>query len=297
MKKYFDILQIIIHDLGPFSWIFCAMIAYAFFQAWRLAKMTALVFVRTITCARHALFNPFKPTNAIAIALLATLLFVFSEQVSAGLQEIEQRFISPTYAVSDTTYFAEGMYEEMIKRHTNEAQFLTVRDSTRALAREIGCSPCDIYLVAYSECGLDPFRTRADGRAAGWIQFTPAGLSGLGKGLEQVKADCAARDAKEIMRLTGAYVRSWAKGRQVRTAADFYVVVFAPAKLGAADDETLYAGWNNPEYFLNKGLDGYFVEGEKVLHLPHKMDGRLTKRDLQAALKYKEAKLLGKCAI
>jgi hypothetical protein len=54
----------------------------------------------------------------------------------------------------------------------------------------------------------------------------------------------------------------------------------------------LYAGFSNPEYYLNAGLDGYFMESENVLYLPHLKDGKLTKRDLMAALEYKKAKFL-----
>lgn len=291
MKQAIDIIQLLLTDLGPFSYLMAMVLAWATFQA---GKMLGFIMQQSIV-ALHAIrsiaFNPFKLHNAALVALVGTIIYLNGEAFTTGLQYVEQR-LNPTYTTSDTSFFAESRFEETIKRHTNEAQFLIIRDSTRALAKEIGCRPQDIYLVAYSECGLDPFRIRTDGIAAGWIQFTRDGLSGLGRSLEQVKQSCNEKDASEIMRLTGAYIRRAANGKKIENAADFYCAVFAPAKLGNGIDETLYSGFNNPEYYLNSGLDGYFVEGEKVLYLPLLKDGKLTKRDLSAALEYKKARLL-----
>jgi hypothetical protein len=291
VKKAIDIIQLLLTDLGPFSFLMAVILAWALFQAGKVAGFLLQACVLAAKAIRAVSFNPFTIHNGALVLLVGSIIYLKGDTVTTGLQYIEQR-ISPTYITNDTSFFAESRFEDVIKRHTNEAQFLTVRDSTRALAKEIGCRPQDIYLVAYSECGLNPFTVRTDGIAAGWIQFTRAGVKGLGRSLEDVKAACSAKDAVEVMRLTGAYIRRAAAGRKVETAQDFYCAVFAPAKMGAGMDDALYSGFSNPEYYLNAGLDGYFLESGKVLYLPHLKDGKLTKRDLMAALEYKKAKFL-----
>ena len=291
MKQAIDIIQLLLTDLGPFSFLMAVVLAWALIQAWKLIIYAAEFLAMSIKEIRSLTYNPFSIKNAALVLLVGSVIYLNGQTVTTGLQYIEQS-ISPTYINTDTSFFSESRFEDVIKRYTNEAQFLTIRDSTRALAREIGCRPQDIYLVAYSECGLNPFTIRTDGIAAGWIQFTRDGLSGLGRSLEQVKQSCNAGDAVEIMRLTGAYIRRAAAGRKIESATDFYCAVFAPAKMGAGMDDTLYSGFSNPEYYLNAGLDGYFVESGKVLYLPHLKDGKLTKRDLMAALEYRKAKFL-----
>lgn len=292
MKQASDIIQLLLTELGPFSLITAMVLAWALFQVFRICNALLLATVKAMAVSKQVLYNPFTKGHALQILLIGVLIYLNGETVSDGIQYVEQVVISPTYVQSDTSYYIESRFEDVIKRHTNEAQFLTVRDSTRVLAKEIGCSPSDIYLVAYSECGLNPFTVRKDGIAAGWIQFTRAGLHGLGRSLEDVRRSCDAKDAKEIMRLTGSYIRRAAAGKKIENATQFYCAVFAPGKLGAGMDDVLYSGFNNPEYYLNAGLDGYFVENEKVLYLPLRKDGKLTKRDLHAALEYKKAKFL-----
>ena len=74
------------------------------------------------------------------------------------------------------------------------------RETAHAADRcKVGCSPLAIYEVAYSECGLNPFRIRDDGVAAGWIQFTTNGLPGIPTDgrqttLPEVKDACRRRD-------------------------------------------------------------------------------------------------------
>ena len=290
MKQAIDIIQILLSDLGPFSVLVALILAWAMLQAGRIVQVLVLAGFKALQAARFVLVNPFNVDKGLAIILLGTLISLNSEFVSDALQYVEQAYISPEYVSNDGSYYMECLYETEIKKHTNEAQFLTVRDSTRVLAKEIGCTPADIYLVAFSECGLNPFTIRTDGIAAGWIQFTKAGVSGLGVSFDEVKRYCREGNAERIMALTGTYIRTAAKGRAINSATDFYTAVFAPGKLGAGMDEVLYQGFSNPEYYLNAGLDGYFVESGKVLYLPQRKDGKLTKRDLYAALKYKESR-------
>jgi hypothetical protein len=293
VKQTADILQILLTDLGPFSLIAAMLLAWAIFQAFKISGVLMFAAAKMLAVSKQCLYNPFTKGHALQILLFGGLIYLNAGHVSGGIQYLEQSLINPAYIQSDTSYYLESKFEDVIKKHTNEAQFLCVRDSTRALAKEIGCSPSDIYLVCLSECGLNPFAIRKDGVAAGWIQFTRVGLQGLGVSLEQVKQACHAKDAKEIMRLTGAYIRRAAAGRKLENATDFYMAVFAPGKLGVGMDGVLYSGYANPEYYLNAGLDGYFIESGKVLHLPHRKDGKLTRRDLNAALEYKKSKFSG----
>jgi hypothetical protein len=290
VKQASDIIQILLTDLGPFSALVALALAWLILQAGRIIQVLFGAILAGVKAARFVLVNPFNARTGIAVLFIAATLYLNAGRVSDVLQYVEQAVICPTYADTAHSYYVECLYEDQIKKHTNEAQFLTVRDSTRALAKEIGCTPADIYLVAYSECGLNPFTIRTDGIAAGWIQFTKAGVQNLGVSLEQVKRYCREGNAERIMALTGAYIRLAAKGRPIKSATDFYTAVFAPGKLGAGMDDVLYQGFANPEYYLNAGLDGYFVESGKVLYLPHRKDGKLTKRDLYASLMYKDAR-------
>lgn len=240
--------------------------------------------------SKRFVFLPSGKNMAIA-AMISVPVFFARGYISNEIQYIEQAYITPTYIVADSSAWAVGCFEQELQKHCTPEQFRIVRDSTYALARDLGCDPLAIYEVALSECGMSPFAIRQDGIAAGWIQFTAAGLSGFGVSLSEVKNWCQKGDAESVMAMTGKYMRTWAKGQKVRTSADVYCIVFAPAKVG---QNVLYSGWNKPEYYMNKGLDGYRIEGRKAMYLPYTRDGVLDKQDLTAALAFKKAVLLEK---
>lgn len=293
MKNIVDAIQIGLQIPG-----FGFLVAFALVVlAAQAAKLAAVALSATVVALRSTRFVVFKFwgfQRVVWLSLLALPIYIFSAQISNALQYAEQMYLRPVYVVSDTSAWAVSVYEGVLKKHTTESQFQAVRDSTYRLAADLGCDPIAIYEVAYSECGLNPFCIRADGIAAGWIQFTALGLSGFGVSLAEVKSWCKNGDAVSIMAMTGKYMRRWAGGRKPRTSADVYCAVFAPGKIDAAHDDVLYKGWNNPEYYMNKCLDGYKVVSGKALYLPYTMDGILTKNDLKSALAFKKSTLLRK---
>lgn len=218
--------------------------------------------------------------------ILAFLLFCFRWQISDGLQWVEQVYISPTYAISDTSDFALSCYQKELSKHVGPDTYRVIVEQTQIHAAENGTTPLAIYEVAFSECGLDPFRFNVNKKtgkiqAAGWIQFTNAGLQSLtieGKPatMQQVIDACNRKDIRLIMDLTGQYFRVCGRGRKLPTALDVYVCVFGHAFLGMDENTVMYQGWNNDAYLLNRGFDGYRVERGRVVRLDRYCDGKIT---------------------
>lgn len=241
---------------------------------------------------------PLKLGSLIWLLFGAALLFSLRFQISGALQEIECRYLAPVYvgqyAASDETKIR--IYESEIRRHTTAGEFEIIRDSTRATAARIGSTPVAIYEAAYLECGLNPFRVRDDRVAAGWIQFTRVGLRGLGVSLEQVISACQRRDAALIMRLTDQYLCRKADrlpaGVSLRNTIDLYLAIFAPAHVGADPDRVVYAGFSNPAYYKNSGLDGWKVENGKIVR--GEKDGKITAEEIHFCLERKKALLINR---
>ena len=241
---------------------------------------------------------PLKISSAVWISLGGCLLFAFSDPISGGLERLEYAYLDPVYvgqyAASDEMKIR--IYENEIRRHTTPQEFQIVRDSTAAIAARIGSTPLAIYETAYLECGLNPFRVRDDRVAAGWIQFTRVGLSGLGISLEQVIAGCQSRDAAFIMRLTDEYLCRKAdrlpQGASLLNTIDLYLAVFAPAHIGADPDRVVYAGFSNPAYYKNSGLDGWKVENGKIVR--GEKDGKITAEEIHFCLERKKALLINR---
>lgn len=293
MKKAFDIAQVLLLDGGAIGYLAWVLVVWMVLNASKIG-IQVLAAARWIWRQRWRIMFRVKGLgDVIILCLIAACAFFTRGFWVAQIQMIEQRWVSPTYVVNDSSAWATSVYESEIKRHTSEREFQIVRDSTYSLAQELGCEPIDIYEVAYSECGMNPYCVRKDGIAAGWIQFTVIGLQGLGVTLDGVKEMCRVRDAVGIMALTGRYMRRAAKGRKLLSSTEVYTAVFAPGKVSAQENEALYSGWKNPAYYLNApALDGYFFFGEKVVFLPSKRDGVITKLDMRASLAYKKATLL-----
>ena len=188
-----DALQ---HALSTHRLLACLLLALALLQALRLLAVAVQV-------ARVALSHvvPFwKPWTAVKIAAIAAPIYLFSPHIGDALQYIEQHYTNPVYYTKTAPDTLEMLarYEAEIRKHTDGYEFEVLRTETAKTAAAIGSTPLAIYETAYLECGLDPFRVRDDGVAAGWIQFTRAGLAGLvvdGRTytLEQVRAACRAR--------------------------------------------------------------------------------------------------------
>jgi len=239
---------------------------------------------------------PLKLGSLLWLCFGTILLYSLRFHIADALQDIECRYLSPVYVgqYTATDEMKIRIYESEIRRHTTAGEFEIIRDSTRATAARIGSTPVAIYEAAYLECGLNPFRVRDDRVAAGWIQFTRVGLRGSGLSLERVIAACQERDAALIMRLTDQYLRRKADrlpaGVSLQNTIDLYLAIFAPAHIGADPGKVVYAGFQNPAYYKNSGLDGWTVDGGKIVR--GQKDGRITAFEIYLCLERKKALLL-----
>jgi hypothetical protein len=100
------------------------------------------------------------------------------------------------------------------------------------------------------------------------------------------------------MDLTEMYLVSRSKGKPMPRSCDVYTCVFAPGYLGFGDDQNLYSISDGDAYYLNAGLDGYYLQqvGDKqiIMHSRKAADGRITINDLALALAAKKAALAKK---
>ena len=163
---------------------------------------------------------------------------------------------------------------------------------TDSTAAAIGCTSKEILMVAACESGLNPFRIRAAGRAAGWIQFTPTGVASLPFSMRDVKRACLLKDADFIMRATHIYFLQ--KNVVLSNALDVYLAVFCPAKIGARGGDVLYSGYSNPAYLLNSGIDGWQINRQNGLVFRGKKDGNITAGELEAFMLRKTAEICEK---
>ena len=290
-----DLLQILLSLPG---WIGYAICVGLFSIVWLLYRYAKAILTALFSIFRE-IRRPFIPItrgSLVWLCLGGGLLFSAGAPLSDGIQHLEQRYLHPTYLQADTAQWVVDVYEQEMSRHLYPSEIEIVRQRTRQIAARVGSTPLAIYEVAYSECGLNPFCVRKDGIAAGWIQFTTAGLHGLGYTLSDVKAACQRRDTRFIMDLTEAYLISRAKGRALPRACDIYTCVFAPGWLGVADDVALYCTSHGAAYDLNAGLDGYYLcdQGGRQLIMQSRQarDGRITITDLRLCLESKKAGLL-----
>lgn len=294
MTALSDILQIVF-SLPAFRWIGCVILVMLAFQALRLLSglLDACLFV-----LRRYVVPVWRISFWFKAVTVGSILFLFSDQLHDALQEFECRYLRPVYLDQSGGLSSEqaiAIYERQIARHCDTYESAIVKRRTAEIAARINSTPIAIYETALLECGLNPFRVRDDRVAAGWIQFTHAGLSGLGVSMEQVIAACRRRDIEDIMNLTEIYlVRKWEKaGRpDMRNTIDLYLAVFAPAHIAAAPEKVVYAGVGNPAYDLNSGLDGWFQDGGKIIRKPSMCDGRITVWEIFLCLERRKGLLL-----
>lgn len=298
MKPLSDAIQTLITLPGSFAFAGCVVVVVALLQSLKFARVAIRGLWWGVCMVRKALLR-LRWRTAVVVALLSVCLMSFRFQVHDALQLLERNYFDPVYiSPSDTSAFALSCYENALSRNLSETEAQIVKQRTRQLAARVGSTPLAIYEVAWSECGLKPFTIRKDGLAAGWIQFTSAGLDGLGHSLDQVKAACQRRDIGLIMDLTDAYILRAANGRSLPTSTDIYIAVFAPSFIGMPDNTVLYSGWSRPSYYLNIGLDGYtptekqLPDGRTKIVWSRRPDGKITIHDMRLALAAKRHKFL-----
>lgn len=296
MKPVSDTIQIALALPGPLKLLAALMLVLLCWQAWKW--FWAAVGLGRIClawlCRGLIKITPWRMAGVFCIALL---VYFFSNQVSDALQYWEQ-VLNPAYVTSDTSTHALAMYEAELAKHCDPYECEIVKRRTREIAAKVGCTPLAIYEVAYSECGMNPFRIRDDGIAAGWIQFTTNGLPGIltdskQTTLPEVKYACRRRDVARMMDWTEQYLTSRAKGLPLKDACGVYTCVFAPGYVGAGDGQVLYSGWKNPAYSLNSIFDGYYLDNAGRIMRSRKMqDGRITIGEMRLHLEAKKSGML-----
>lgn len=232
----------------------------------------------------------FKPTALFLSMILAMISLFLKSPAEAMLNYVVTRFIVPIAiqkAITEDDAFAlRAELRSKVDAHTYE-RVMAWTDST---SKAIGCSVEDIMAVALLECGLNPFLIREDKVAAGWLQFTRVGLASHRVSLDRVMRACKEKDVEFIMSLSHLYLTQKANKskKPVNTAIDVYLAVFAPSKIGADGKEVLYAGVNNPAYYMNSGLDGWELSSNGVIYRSA-MDGKITVEELYLAMMRKVA--------
>jgi hypothetical protein len=95
------------------------------------------------------------------------------------------------------------------------------------------------------------------------------------------------------MDLTEKYlIRKWEQaGRpDMRNTIDLYLAIFSPANIGATPERVIYAGFSNPAYYKNSGLDGWYQDGGRIMR--GAKDGKITGWEIYLCLEKKKGLLL-----
>lgn len=292
MKLLSDLVQVCLSLPSALGFLACVLLVLV---CWQVCKSLREIvgFAWTLLKWLKARFIRLSRMRVGFACLLAVPLFLGRGWVSDKLQYLEQVW-TPAYVTSDTSAHALAIYEEALARGCDTWEAGVVRRRVQEIAAKVGCSPLAIYEVAWSECGLNPFKIRDDGVAAGFIQFTAVGATGITT-LPEVKAACKNRDIEKMMDWTERYLVSRANGKPLRDATDVYVCVFAPGFVGAPDEQVLYQGWRNPAYYMNRIFDGYHIDHKgRIMRRDAAMDGKITIGELRLHLEAKKARLIGK---
>lgn len=306
-KALLDFIQSLLLQDTWFRWIACLLLVYVVLQALRIIQLAFRFTLQFIKKSYRFLFVWGK-RNLILIAILGTLLWAFSNPLIDLLQNLEQHFFNPVYLDEFGHYSEEhltAIYEAELSKKTDPYEKAVIQRRTRETAEKIQSTPLAIYEAAYLECGLKPFEVRSDGVAAGWIQFTRAGLGNLrheGKpvAFDQVLEACRKRDVVFMMDLTEQYLlRKYEQsGRKpLHNTIDLYLAIFAPALIGAPSERVVYQGFDNPSYYKNDGLDGWYVATNsagrrQIFRKRSERDGKITIWEIYLALESKKGKLL-----
>ncbi len=306
-KAFFDFLQLLLNQDAWLRWITCIVLVYLGWQIMRILAVILRHFGRFVKKTYRFTFV-WGRRKLLVIAVLGTLLWAFSNPLLDILQTLEQRYFSPVFLNAYGNWSDEHrttIFEEELGKQVDPYQKMVVTRRTREMAEKIQSTPLAIYEAAYLECGLNPFRVRSDRVAAGWIQFTRAGLASLtyrGKpvSMDDVFRACETRDIEFMMDLTEIYlVRKYELSGQkpLHNTIDLYLALFAPAHIGAPSDKVVYAGFDNPSYFKNAGLDGWYATAatdgrQQIIRKRSACDGKITIWEIYLALEAKKGRLL-----
>jgi len=305
VKNLSDLIQVLVLSGGVFGILFWVVVLVV---GWQVLKVAFILFGGSVAILKKVVisFGHNKAqvvTTLVVLAGIALILNGFRRPLMDQLQYFEQAYLKPTYLNTDTSVWTIQAYEQELKKHVGESEFETVRQWTRKTAAQIGSTPLAIYEVAYSECGLNPFAAnvneRGDTVAFGWIQFTRAGcintfVGGKEITMGQVKSWGRARNVAAMMEATHSYLVGRAGQNPLPTSTDVYLAVFAPGMIGKPLETSLYSsrGAKPGQYWENVGLDGYGLEGDKIIHAGKYRDGKITGLDMKLHLALKNARFL-----
>lgn len=307
-KNASDAVQYMLRQDQGTRWLFCLALVIVLWQTIKLIRAGLRLLWWTLKKTKPVLFRP-KWVNMLLAAVAATFLWAVSEPLADVIQELEQRYWTPVW-IGKTSSFNEAhltaIYEAELAKKVDPYELEVIKKRTREMSEKIQSTPLAIYECAYLECGLNPYTIRKDLVAAGWIQFTRTGLLGLtyqGKSVQfdQVLYACRQRNIDLMMDLSEIYLTDKYKRaheKPLYNTIDLYLALFAPAFIGAPSDKILYQGYQNPSYYLNKGLDGWFTQdmpdGRKlILRKNSACDGAITIYEIYLALEAKKNRLVG----
>jgi hypothetical protein len=306
-KSWSDLLQYLLDQEGLFGWFLCVLLVILVIQFFKVLRGIWRGGRWIMGLLQKIIFRP-NWRNLIFASLLGSLLWLLRDAISDGLQHIEQAYWRPAYVGQYDALNEErltALYEAQLAKSTDTYEFTVIQRRTREMAAKIKSTPLAIYECAWLECGLRPFTIRTDQVAAGWIQFTRVGLGGLtwrGQPVrfDQVLTACRQRDVEFIMDLTESYLVDKfrrAGERSLNNTIDLYLALFAPALIGAPHDRIVYQGYNNPSYYLNAGLDGWYTTPQpnglaQIFRKKSACDGRITIYEMYLALESKKSGLI-----
>lgn len=308
-RTAFDVVQVMLQQEAGLRWVFCVALVVFF---WQIAKLIG-GFRRVVWWVFRQIkpvFFKWRPRNLVSASVLGTLIFSMSGPLNDWLQDIEQRYFTPVwlgqYEDVDEAHLV-SIYETELAKKLDVYELEVVKRRTRETAEKIHSSPLAIYECAYLECGLNPFTVRKDGVAAGWIQFTRAGLGGIryqgqAVSFDQVLYACRQRNIALMMDLSEIYLvekYQHAGKMPLNNTVDLYLSLFAPVYIGAPHEKVIYQGFENPSYYLNKGLDGWYVQNnaagkQQIFRKSKACDGAITIWEIYLALEAKKGQLVSR---
>lgn len=306
-KALSDFIQYLLNQDPWLRWIACILLVYALLQTLRILRLLLRQLFRLLKKSYRFTFI-WGWRNLFIITVLGSLLWVFSNPLIDFLQEIEQRYFSPVFVHEYDNLTEEhlvAIFEAELAKRVDPYQKEVVVRRTREIAQKIQSIPLAIYEAAYLECGLKPFEVRSDLVAAGWIQFTRIGLKSLEyKGqpitFEQVLQACKDQDIEFMMDLTEIYLlRKYERSgkKPLHNTIDLYLALFAPVHIGAPSDQVVYQGFDNPSYYKNAGLDGWYTATDsqgrqQIFRKRSARDGKITIWEIFLALESKKNRLI-----
>jgi len=298
-----DLAQVLLNQSGAWKFFSCALIFSLCWLVWRYFRALVLLLFKVW----RELKKPFIPVSwwSLFVILIGSFFTsLFSTQISDGLEWVEQTWIDPTYITSDTSSFAVKCFETELSKNLTGEQMQILLKWTDKIAQDCGSNRLALYEVYNSECALNPFAVnvryrngRTDTIACSILQFTAAGISGLST-MRQVKDAVIKKDLEFLMTLAHKYMVRASQGKALPTAASVYTAVFMPSFVGG-DMNTVLASLKSsrPDWYLeNIGLDGHYLDGQKIMTSPKARDGKITIHDLHLHLELKKALLLKKYA-